>query len=207
MNIISPYKDVEQYTRIKILPHQLNSDIRNHMKLNLKKKVEKKCNKNGFIDNVYKITGYRDGVMTPENLSGIVIYDVSYHCKMCIPIENSVIIAQVKLVSSDLIIGQNGPIVIFISRDNIDTNVWDIEENFLHKEMKERLKINKFIKVEIIAKKINNGDHQIKTIGRLLDYASNEETEKYYGSIIQLEDKEDEKEEEEDNKDDSNFII
>jgi len=206
MNIISPYKDVEQYTRIKILPHQLNSDIRNHMKLNLKKKVEKKCNKNGFIDNVYRITGYRDGIMHPENLSGVVIYDVSYHCRMCIPVENSVLIAQIRLISQDLIFAVNGPIVVFISRDNVDSNIWDIEENFLHKKEKDRLKTNRYVKVEIIAKKINNGDHQIKTIGRLLDYATNTEVEKYYGSVIQTDNfiEEEEKEEEED---DSNFII
>ncbi len=206
MNIISPYKDVEQYTRIKILPHQLNSDIRNHMKLNLKKKVEKKCNKNGFIDNVYRITGYRDGIMHPENLSGVVIYDVSYHCRMSIPVENSVLIAQIRLISQDLIFAVNGPIVVFISRDNVDSNIWDIEENFLHKKDKDRLKINRYVKVEIIAKKINNGDHQIKTIGRLLDYATNTEVEKYYGSVIQTDNfiEEEEKEEEED---DSNFII
>jgi DNA-directed RNA polymerase subunit E'/Rpb7 len=206
MNIISPYKDVEQYTRIKILPHQLNSDIRNHMKLNLKKKVEKKCNKNGFIDNVYRITGYRDGIMHPENLSGVVIYDVSYHCRMCIPVENSVLIAQIRLISQDLIFAVNGPIVIFISRDNVDSNIWDIEENFLHKKEKDRLKTNRYVKVEIIAKKINNSDHQIKTIGRLLDYATNTEVEKYYGSIIQIDNFiEDEEKDDEDN--DSNFII
>ena len=45
MNIISPFKNVEQYTRIIIEPHQMNSDIRNHMKFNLKKKVEELSNK------------------------------------------------------------------------------------------------------------------------------------------------------------------
>ena len=38
MNIISPYKNVEQYTRIIIEPHQMNTDIKNYMKYNLKKK-------------------------------------------------------------------------------------------------------------------------------------------------------------------------
>ena len=32
MDIISPYKDIQQFTKIKILPHHMNSDIRNHMK-------------------------------------------------------------------------------------------------------------------------------------------------------------------------------
>ena len=58
MDIISPFKNVEQYTRIVIEPHQMNSYIRNHMKYNLKKKVEKKCNKNGYVDEIYKINNY-----------------------------------------------------------------------------------------------------------------------------------------------------
>ena len=42
MNLISPYKNVEQYTRVVIEPHQMNSDIRTHLKFNLKKKNRKK---------------------------------------------------------------------------------------------------------------------------------------------------------------------
>ena len=56
--LVSPYKNIKQYTRISLEPYHMNSDIRNNMKLTLKKKVEKKCNKNGFIDEVYKILEY-----------------------------------------------------------------------------------------------------------------------------------------------------
>ena len=38
MKPVSPYRNVEQYTRISIEPYQMNSDIRNYMKINLKKK-------------------------------------------------------------------------------------------------------------------------------------------------------------------------
>ena len=81
MSLVSPYKDIKQYTKISIHPYQLNSDIRNNMKLSLRKKVEKKCNKNGFIDQVYRIISFEDGKLIPENLSGNVIYNVCYHCK------------------------------------------------------------------------------------------------------------------------------
>ena len=185
MNIISPYKNVEQYTRIVIEPHQMNSDIRNHMKYNLKKKVEKKCNKNGYVDEIYKITSYSDGQMIPENLSGNAIYDVSYHCKLCIPIENSIIIGQVKVINQELVFAVNGPIMMFIPRENIDPSYWiNNIDNFIHKEKNIKLNIGDYVCVQIINKRINKYDTQIKIVGKLLDLPTNKEVEKYFGTVI-----------------------
>lgn len=196
MNIVSPYKDIEQFTKIKIQPSQINSDIRNNMKMNLKKKVEKKCNKNGFIDEVYKIISFEDGVMPPENLSGNIIFNIKYHCRLCLPIEDSIIIGNIKTINQELIIATNGPIFIFIPKENINTNIWDIE-NFLFKKTNEKLQINSFVKIKILNKRVNQNDYQIKSIGYLLDFATNEEVKNYFGSVI----------EEENNDDESNFII
>jgi DNA-directed RNA polymerase subunit E'/Rpb7 len=186
MNIISPFKNVEQYTRIIIEPHQMNSDIRNHMKFNLKKKVEKKCNKNGYVDEIYKITSYSDGYMIPENLSGNAIYDVSYHCKLCIPIENSIIIGQVKVINQELIVAINGPIMMFIPRENIDPTYWTNNiDNFTHKENPNiKLNIGDYVCVQIINKRINQYDTQIKIIGKLLDLPTPKQVEKYFGSVV-----------------------
>ena len=186
MNIISPYKNVEQYTRIIIEPHQMNSDIRNHMKYNLKKKVEKKCNKNGYVDEIYRITYYSDGFMIPENLSGNAIYNITYHCKLCIPIENSIIIGQIKVINQELVVAINGPIMIFIPRDNIDPLYWNNNiDNFTHKEKTNvKLNIGDFVCIQIINKRINQYDTQIKTIGKLLDIPTTKQIEQFYGSKI-----------------------
>ena len=184
LNIVSPYKNIKQHTKIKLEPYHMNSDIRNHMKLVLKKKVEKKCNKNGFIDEVFKILEFSDGIMIPENLDGSAIYNISYHCRICIPIENTTIIGTVKMVNSDLIVVINGPMLIFIPKNNVDTNIWDIPENYNHKKSNIKLVIGSFVKIQITDKRINQGDSQIKIMGNLQDFASNEEVEKYYGSKI-----------------------
>jgi hypothetical protein len=185
IEITSPYKNVEQYTRIKIEPYQMNSDIRNHLKYNLKKKIENKCNKNGFIIELYRITNYSDGIMHPENLSGNVIYNVSYHCKICIPIENTIIIGQIKIINPELIIAVNGPIMIFISKDYVDTNYWNPIENYIHtKKENVKLNIENYVCIEILNKRINKNDTQIKTIGRLLDLATEEQVNLYFGSDI-----------------------
>lgn len=203
MKPISPYKNIAQYTRIMLEPYQINSDISNQLKINLKKKVEKKCNKNGFVDEVYKILYYGDGVMHPENLSGNVLYNIKYHCRLCLPIENSIIIGQVKVINIELVVVINGPILTFIPRDNIDPTYWDVSNNFKNKK-KENTKLNlgDYVLVQIINKRINSGDNQIKTMGKLLDFATDEQIKEYFESSKEEITSVDTNEE-----DQSNFII
>lgn len=182
--IVSPYKNIKQHTRISLEPYHMNSDIRNNMKMVLKKKVEKKCNKNGYIDEVYKILEFSDGIMIPENLNGSAIYNIAYHCRLCIPIENSVIISYIKMISTDLIVAINGPLFIFIPKNYIDNNIWDIPEGYVHKKSSKKLTVGNYVKIQVMDKRINQGDMQIKIMGKLLDFASEEEVEKYYGSKI-----------------------
>jgi DNA-directed RNA polymerase subunit E'/Rpb7 len=154
------------------------------MKLVLKKKVEKKCNKVGFVDEVYRIIEYSDGIMLLENLNGNIIYNITYHCKICIPIENTIIIGNIRVINQELVIAINGPIMIFIPKENIDTNIWDIPEGYLNKKTKKKLLPGDYIQIQIIDKRINQNDSQIKTIGKLLDYATPEDVEIYFGSKI-----------------------
>jgi DNA-directed RNA polymerase subunit E'/Rpb7 len=184
MKLVSPYRDIKQYTRISIESHHMNSDIKNNMKLVLKKKVEHKCNKNGFVDEVYKILEYSDGFMPAENLNGSAIYNITYHCKICIPIESTIIIGQVRVVNQELVIAGNGPIMIFIPKENIDTNMWDIMEGYLNLKTNKKLVAGDYVKIQIIDKRINQNDIQIKTIGGLMDYATEEEVTKYFGAQV-----------------------
>jgi DNA-directed RNA polymerase subunit E'/Rpb7 len=203
--LVSPYKNTTQYTKIQIKPHMMNSDIMNIMKLVLRKKIEKRCNKNGFIDEVHRIEEFSEEELRPENLSGCANYYITYHCRLCLPIENSIIVAQVKAINQELVLATNGPIMIFIPKDNVDSNVWNVSDRFFNKETKSNLVVNNFIKIEIINKRVNQGDHQIKVIGKLIDFATEQETKDYYGSVISDEfntvDSDEPKEEE------NNFII
>ena len=180
--LISPYKNTIQHTTIQVLPQHMNSDIMSNMELILKQKVENKCNKYGYIDKVHTIDKYYEG-------------NLDYQCRMCLPIESTMIIARVHNINSELIILSNGPIVIFIPKDNIDTNIWSITNNITHKDKDQILKIDDYVKVIIDKIKINQNDTQIKSIGILNDFARTSEKEMYFGSIIN----EEKEEEEEDN--------
>jgi hypothetical protein len=83
----------------------------------------------------------------------------------------------------------------FIPRDNVDSTIWDIIDNYQHKHKKDvKLKVGDFVKIQIVNKRINKNDLQIKTIGKLLDLASEDEVNKYFNSN-------------ESNNQESNFII
>lgn len=187
MKLVSPYRNIKQYTRVSVEPYHMNSDIKNNMKIILKKKVEKKCNKNGFVDEVYRILEYSDGMMPPENLNGAAVYNITYHCKLCIPVENTVIIGQVRVINQELVVSINGPIMFFIPKENVDTNVWDIPDGYMNKLKKKKLSSGDYIKIQIVDKRINQNDSQIKAIGKLLDFATSEEVDKYFGSKIVIE--------------------
>ena len=202
--LVSPYKNIIQYSKIQVKPNQMNSDIKNILKMNLRKKVEKKCNKNGFIDEVYKIEESEAMDMEPENLSGASNFMVTFHCRICIPVQNTQLVVQIKNLNQVLILAVNGPIMIFIPKDNIDLETWDVYDNFMHKKRKEVLKVNSFVKVEVLATRINQLDYQIKVIGRLIDFATESEIKNYFGGVVEdkpeIEEAEEVKEEnEEDN--------
>jgi DNA-directed RNA polymerase subunit E'/Rpb7 len=184
MQIISPYKNVKQSTNISVEPYHLNSDIRNNMFNILKKKVEKKCNSYGYIDEVHKIMEYGDGQMAGENLSGNIIYNILYHCRLCLPVVNTTIIGQVKVISSEVIVCINGPIMIFVTKDNIDTNIWDNNDGYVDKKSKEKLVVGSYIKITILNIQINQGDNIIKSMGLITDIPTTDEITKYYGPII-----------------------
>lgn len=181
---VNPYRLINQRTRISVEPYHMNSNIENNMTDIVKENVEKKCNEVGYVDTVYRILKYSEGIMPPENLNGCAIYDITYHCKICIPIEKTIIIGIIKVISQELIVATNGPLMIFIPKENIDTNIWDIPDNYVNKKTKKKLMIDDYIKIQIMAKRINQNDIQIKIIGYLIDIALPEDVNKYYGSQI-----------------------
>ena len=187
--LVSPYTNTVQYCKIQIMPNQMNSDIENNMELVLKKK-EKKCNKNGYVDKIYGIEEYEECILTPENLSGGAIFNIKYHCRLCLPLENTMIVSKVKNVNNEIIL-INGPIITIIPKVNIDTSVWELSNIITHKETKKELNPDDYVKIIIDKHKITQNDVRIITIGILVDYATQDEVENYFGSIVEKKPKED----------------
>ena len=182
IEISTPIKSKQQYTRIMIPPHMMNSDIEDNMMIVLQQKVEQKCNRYGFIQKVHYIEKYEEGIILPENFSGSAPYNITYMSDIMIPIENTIIVGTVKALNPELAIIVNGPIIVFIPKANIDTNIWDVSNEFTDKKNRTILKQDDYVKVHLDKVKINQGDVQIKCIGKLMGRANDEEIEMVYGT-------------------------
>ncbi len=180
MSLTIPYKKNIQYTRIQLQPHMLNSDIKDYMLTVLRDKVENKCNKFGFVEKVNYIDSYNECIIMPENLSGCPAFEISYHCNIVIPLKDTIIIGTVKKIISELIMINNGPLMIFIPKSNIDNNIWDVSNDLFDKQNKTILKESENVKIYIESVKIIQGNNQISCIGRLLERPTEDELNEFY---------------------------
>ena len=210
--LVSPYKDIEQHTVIKIEPYQMNSDILINAKLNLKNKVENKCNRQCFIMKVHKILKMGEGTLHAENFSGGAIYPISYHAQVCLPINNTFIIGKVSVLNKKLIVVVNGPLRIFIPKNNIESSNFIVKNDLVHKKTNKIIEVESLVKILLINHRISQNASEINSIGILHDIATDKEIESCYGDIKESNDNfislsDDESNEPEKPKQETNFII
>jgi DNA-directed RNA polymerase subunit E'/Rpb7 len=176
-----PYKDTVQYSRVKLHSRQLNSELYSHLKKNLVDKVENKCNHNGYIQKVHKVTTYTNGVINCEDASSSVIFDVEYHARLWIPKMKTHIVGKITLINQTMIRIQNGPIIVYVTSGQINNKNFSLDSSFIiHKKTSLKLGLDDYVIVEIKQSRINYGESQINTVGYLFDSASKDEINKYY---------------------------
>ena len=188
--ITSPYFDTELYSRILIHPQQINNDIYINLKNNLKKKVEKKCNKYGFITKVYKIVDYSDGEIIPENFDSSHVFNIKFSCRVCLPVINNLIICKVDLLNKALIKASNGPIVCIVGINYINENNFELNNkgDIVSLNKNKILSTNDYIVVKIRGTNFFPGDERILILGGLEDIASDNEIKDYYNENLDVED-------------------
>lgn len=184
----SPYINTELYTHISLQPNQMDNKLYINLKKNLENKVLKKCYKDkGYIMEVYKILDYNDGIIEAENPSGSAIFDVKFSCRLCIPLKGKQIICKTNGVNRALITASNGPILLIITSERINSDIFfpDKNNNLRYKkdDTSQILETNVFIKVTILSTTFNNNDNKIKAIGFLNDIATEAEIESYYNDL------------------------
>ena len=121
------------------------------------KKMEGKCNKEGFIKpNSINILSYSAGELYSEK----VIFHVLFECFVCRPVEGMLIKCNVKNITKAgiraEIKGAFSPVIIFISRDH----------HLKHKTFS-KIKENDDIEVKIIGKRYELNDPYISIIAEL----------------------------------------
>jgi len=163
-----------------------------NLKKNLENKVLKRCfNDKGYIMDIYKILEYKDGMIEAENPSGSAIFDVSFSCRLCIPLKGKQIVCKVDRVNKLLITVQNGPILVIITNERINDKVFfsDNMNNLRYRKEDKSylLEAGDFVKVTIINTTFNNGDDKIKAIGFIDDIATEEDKKFYFNDLYDTE--------------------
>ena len=187
--ISTPYLDTELYSRILIRPQQINNDIYINLKNNLKKKMEKKCNKYGFITKIYKILDFSEGEVVPENFDSSIVFNVKFSCRICLPVSDTNIICKVDLLNKSLIKASNGPIVCIIGINYINDNIFSLNNkgDVLNINNNEVLKPGDHIIVKIKGTNFFPGDERIVILGGLESLPIDEEIQIYYKENLESE--------------------
>ena len=188
-SIATPYLDSELYSRILIRPQQINNDIYISLKNNLKKKVEKKCNKYGYITKVYKILDFSEGEVVPENFDSSIVYNVKFSCRICLPVTDSTIVCKVDLLNKSLVKASNGPIVCIIGINYINNNNFTINNKgeIVANKNNKVLESDDYILVSIKGANFFPGDERIVILGALDNIANEEQVKEFYKENLESE--------------------
>ena len=162
------YKESIFSTNIQLRPNEYNQSINETLLEKLKKKVEGKCDKNGFIKpGSADILRRSIGTIQQSQFNGYCSFKVWYKVSCCNPVEGMVINAVAKNVTKAGIRAEVGdtsdesvssPMVIFVSRDH-------------HAQSKSfnDVNVNDEIQVRIIGVRFVLNDKYISAIAQLVD--------------------------------------
>lgn len=182
---VSPFLNTVLSTSVMLHPYQMDNKIYINLKKNLENQLQGKCfSKYGFVSKIIEIISYKDGLIEAENTQSAALFDITFSCKICIPLKNTQIICEIDRVNKLLITATNGPIIIVITHNRINENVFfkDNNNNIRYKKDGKSLMLQShdFIKVTLQTIKFHDGDVKIKAIGFINDMATDNEKKKFY---------------------------
>ncbi|MEM3062070.1 MAG: hypothetical protein QW303_00800 [Nitrososphaerota archaeon] len=177
---INLYYQTQLETKVSLLPNQIDQNMDNYLLENLKAKVERKTIDVGIVMRVNKIVDYDYGMIDKSNFMGTVVYNVKYECLICSPTKNIEIICVLDNIIKGYLIGRNGPVIVAIEFNNIDTQKFEVSGNtIIHIKTKRQIKKGDYLKVSIININNNMGEPNIVTICKLINFAENDEIKKF----------------------------
>jgi DNA-directed RNA polymerase subunit E'/Rpb7 len=179
----NPYVNTILTSAISLRPDQMNNNIDSHLKANLKNMLEGKCYRNfGYIVNIYKLTKKESGKIEQEDSSGSAIFNITFECKLCMPLKNMKIVCVVNESNIGMLMLSNGPIRVILGIGRINPDEFTITKYGIFAKTSEGNKLLR--KGDHVIVKIDNVKHQnMDTVmlcsGHLLGMASDEDIENF----------------------------
>ena len=200
----NPYITTYLTTGVRILPREMDNNIRKYIKTSLEKEHINKCFQDtGFIIKIHEIDILNDGYIIPEDPMCCANFNVRFLCTLCRPINNTFITAKISGMSEKLLLLTYGPLHIIINTiNNINRDTFMFNQSLLRwtakkksdkkdKTVKENtqkyivLKNDSYVKVKILSKKIIDKTTQIICLGFLEDIAIDTDIEQSIKDIYE----------------------
>ena len=101
--LLNPFSNKKLFTRVLVPCDKLSTDIYINLKKLLKKQVEGKCIKYGYISKIFKILDYSNNTIDINNLDCSVFYNIKFSARLCFPIENTIIVARITTMNKQFV--------------------------------------------------------------------------------------------------------
>ncbi len=177
---ISLYYRTQLDTKVSLFPEQINGNMDDHILENLRAKIEGKSIDNGIVLRINKLVSYDYGMIDKSNFMGTTVFPVKYECFICSPTKNLEIICIMENNIKGFLIAKNGPVVVAIQFNNIDTQKFEISNNnIIYRKTKKPIEKGTHLKVSIININNNLNEKNIVTMCKLINLATSEEIESY----------------------------
>lgn len=120
----SPYVNTWLNADICILPKDMNNDIQINIKNAVIKLYANKCFYHyGYVEKIFKVTNKSEyGIIQHEDPTASAKYKVSFLCRLCNPIKNTKIVAQVSQIDTKMTLCHNGQMIVVIMMSSINKN-------------------------------------------------------------------------------------
>ena len=176
------YTDTILDTKELLNPEQMDNDITNHIKENLKNHYEKKCYKQyGYINKIYKVDEIEETLINPEDILSSQQFKVKFSCQLFFIINEREIICKMDRITPKINTAINGPVKVIIPPDLINQQKFLLINDSLRiKETTELLKKDMYVKILIKGNIFSDKSNEITAKGILLDLATPEEIKEYY---------------------------
>jgi len=159
-----------------------------HIKDNLVRDIENKCYKDyGYVCKIYSVLNITNGIIQSNDPTSSASFDITYSCKLCKPIMKNNLICQIKRMNKKLIQGENGPMIVIVPMNNINSNNFfiDTNGNLRNKNKSKSIIISEdtFMVITILQCTFYDTEKCIKVLGFLDSLASDEQIKQYYDDL------------------------
>lgn len=177
---ISLYSTTVLEDKVSINPDQINANIAENILINLRSNIEGKSNENGIVLKVNRLISHNLGKIDRVNGTSKVDYIAKHECFLCSPTKDLEIVCKLEKTFKGYIVGKNGPVVVVVQINNIDSQRFEIKKsNVYHISSGKELVVGDYLKVSIINVSNNLGGNKILALSKLLNMASKDDILKY----------------------------